>query len=143
VHDTEFTVASESDDGKVCSCHELPFHCSAIVSPEFPELPLAHATQNVAEEQETALNCSNWKLSGSGFTAVCRLQEVPFQLAANASLTPVSSLSYPPTASQKRAEVHDTPNSCQPKESTGAGNDCDVHCCPFHVSAMPAWLKPD
>ena len=142
-HDTEFTVAVAADDGTVCVCHELPFHCSAIVTPEFPPLTPVHATQNVGEVHETVLNCWKSKSLGSGFTADCRLQEVPFQLAANESLTPVSSSRYPPTASQKRAEVHDTPNSCQPSASTGTGNDSDVHCCPFQESAMPDWLNPD
>lgn len=142
MQDTEFTVALV--DGTACICHEVPSHCSASVSPGLPALPLAHASQNVGEEHETALNCSNWKSLGSGFCVACRLQVAPFHTAASVTFSKALSLKYPPTASQKRGDVHDTPVSCKPEESSdGTGNDCGVHCCPSHVWTMPAGKEPD
>lgn len=136
-HDTEFTAAF---DGTVCNCHELPFHCSASVTPGFPALPLAHASQNVDEVHETVLNCS--KLKSPAFGVDCRLQEVPFHVAASVILTPTVPSKYDPTASQKLADVHDTPVSSAPKELVGTGNGCHVHCSPSHVSAMAGRLNP-
>src|SRR5580704_8620612 len=82
--DTEFTVASE---GTGCSCHELPFHCSATVGPGLPALPLPQASQNVGDAHDTVLSCS--KKAPAGLGVGCRLHDVPFQAAASVTLAPV------------------------------------------------------
>jgi hypothetical protein len=56
-------------------------------------------------------------------------QEVPFHTSANVWLP------LDPTASQKVAEMHDTPAREVP---AGLGVDCLFHEVPFHVSASAA-----
>jgi hypothetical protein len=46
-------------DGTACMRHDLPFHRSAAAGPGAPGLPPPHASQNVADVHDAALNSSD------------------------------------------------------------------------------------
>ena len=112
----------------------LPFHTSARV--RVAPLPLVNwptASHEDADRQAIALSWLSAAPGGLGVDWV--LHVLPFHTSARTSVTPP--LLDEPTASQKEADVHETPGSCPPP---GSGMLTTVQVPPLRVSAR-RWLS--
>jgi hypothetical protein len=107
----------------------LPFHRSAKGDPRPPTA--VHAD---AELHDTAA-------SGPPGAGGIRDHELPFHLSANGRILPVEVTSVP-TATQARAEVHDTPRSRLSVAPAGFGVDWITHAEPFQCSANVSSVPP-